>query len=82
MSRPVIEIALASTHIIRFSSGSLFAILKNTVRVRLRLDKNSVKTVYKTPVLIRFGLGSTPWFYPGVNSLVSEVRNNSFLHLG
>ena len=43
----------ASTHIIRFSSDSLFAILKNTIR--LRFDKNSVKPVYKTPVWVRFG---------------------------
>ena len=40
--------------IIRFSSGSLLAILKNTVRVRLRFDKNNVKPVYKTPVQVRF----------------------------
>ena len=44
----------ASTHIIPFSSGSLFAILKNAVRVRLRFDKNSVKPVCKTPVRVRF----------------------------
>ena len=42
----------ASAQIIRFSSGSLFAILKNTVR--LRFDKTSVKPVYKTPVQVRF----------------------------
>ena len=41
-------------YIIRFSSGSLFAILKNTAQVWLRFDKNSVKQVYKTPVRVRF----------------------------
>ena len=40
--------------IIRFSSGSLFAILKNTVQIRLRFDKIRVKPVYKTPVWVRF----------------------------
>ena len=40
--------------IIRFSSGSLFVILKNKVRVRLRLDKNSAKPVYKTLVRVQF----------------------------
>ena len=51
-----VRLRFASTQIIRFSSGSLFAILKNrpTVRVRLRFDKNSVKPVYKTPVRVRF----------------------------
>ena len=44
------RLRFASTQIIRFSSGSLFAILKNTVQVRLRFDKISVKPVYKTPV--------------------------------
>ena len=44
----------ASTLIIRFSSGLLFAMLRNTVRARLRFNKNSVKPVYKTPVLVRF----------------------------
>ena len=48
-----VRLRLASTHIIRFSSGSLFAILKNTVGVRLRFDKNSVKPVYKTTVRVR-----------------------------
>ena len=45
-----IRLRFASTQIIRFSPSSLFAILKNTVQVRLRFDKNSVKPVYKTPV--------------------------------
>ena len=49
-----VRLRFASTHIIRFSSGSLFAILKKTARVRLRFDKNSVKPVYKTPVRVRF----------------------------
>ena len=49
-----VRLRFASAHIIRFSSGSLFAILKNTVRVRLRFDKNSEKPVYKTPVRVRF----------------------------
>ena len=49
-----VRLRFASTDIIRFGSGSLFAILKNTVRVRLRFDKNSVKPVYKTPVRFRF----------------------------
>ena len=46
-----VRLRFASNYIIRFSSGSLLAILKNTVR--LRFNKNSVKPVYKTPV--RFG---------------------------
>ena len=49
-----VRLRFASTHIIRFSSGSLFAIFKNSVRVRLRFDKNSIKPVYKTPVRVRF----------------------------
>ena len=49
-----VRLRFASTEIIRFSSGSLFAILKNTVRARLRFDKNSVKPVYKTAVRVRF----------------------------
>ena len=49
-----VRLRFASAYIIRFSSGSLFAILKNTVRVRIRFDKNSVKSVYKTPVRVRF----------------------------
>ena len=49
-----VRLRFASTDIIRFSSGLLFAILKNTVRVRLRFDKNSVKPVYKTPVRVLF----------------------------
>ena len=49
-----VGLEFASTQIIRFSSGSLFAILKNRVWVRLRFDKNSVKPVYKTPVRVRF----------------------------
>ena len=58
-SEPLLSIGLgsvkfASTQIIRFSFGSLFAILKNAVRVRLRFDKNSLKPVYKTPVQVRF----------------------------
>ena len=51
-ARVRLSFASRPTHIIRFSSGSLFAILKNTVR--LRFDKNSVKPVYKTPVRVRF----------------------------
>ena len=42
------------TQIIRFSSGSLFVIFKNTVRIRLRFGKNSIKPVYKTPVRVWF----------------------------
>ena len=58
-SRPLfqstrVQLRFARTQIIRFSSSSLFAKLKNTVRVRLRFDKNSVKPVYKTPVRVRF----------------------------
>ena len=58
-SKPLFQLVrfrlrFASIHIIRFSSGSLFAILKNTVRVRLRFDRNRVKRVYKTPVRVRF----------------------------
>ena len=49
-----VRLRFASTQIIRFSSGSLFAILKNTVQVRLRYDKISVKPVYKTQVRVRF----------------------------
>ena len=49
-----VRLKFSSTQIIRFSSGSLFAILKNTVRLRLRFDKNSVKPVYKTPGGVRF----------------------------
>ena len=49
-----VRLRFSSTQIIRFSSGSLIAILKNTVRVRLRFDKNSLKPVYKTPVRVRF----------------------------
>ena len=49
-----VRLRFASTHIIRISSGSLFAILKNTVRVRLRFDKDNVKPVYKTSVRVRF----------------------------
>ena len=49
-----VRLRFANTQIIRLSSGSLFANLKNTVRVRLRFDKNSVKSVYKTPVWVRF----------------------------
>ena len=37
-----VRLRFASTHNIRFSFGSLFAILRNTVRVRLRFDKNCV----------------------------------------
>ena len=53
-----VRLRFASTHIIRFSSGSLFAILKNTVWVRLRFDKNSVQPV----CILRFEFGSTPCF--------------------
>ena len=49
-----VGLKFASTHIIRYSSVSLFAILKNTVRVRLRFDKNNVKPVYKTPIRVWF----------------------------
>ena len=41
-----VRLRFASTSIIRFSSSSLLAILKNTVR----FDKISVKPFYKTPV--------------------------------
>ena len=53
-----VRLRFASTHIIRFSSCSLCTILKNTVRVRLRFDQNSVKPVCKTPV--RFDSLVTP----------------------
>ena len=43
-----VRLRFASTQIIPFSSGSLFAILKNMVQVRLRFDKISVKPIYKT----------------------------------
>ena len=49
-----VRLRFASTQIIWFSSGSLFAILKNTVQVWLRFDKISVKPVCKTPVRVRF----------------------------
>ena len=49
-----VRLRFASIHIIRFSVGSLFAILKNTVWVRLKFDKNSIKPVYKAPVRVRF----------------------------
>ena len=42
------------TQIIWFSSDSLSVIFKNTVRVRLRFCKNSIKPIYKTPVRVRF----------------------------
>ena len=48
------RLRFASTHIILFSSGSLLVILKISICVRLRLDKNSVKPVYKTSVWVRF----------------------------
>ena len=63
------RLRFSSTQIIRFSSGSLFAILKNTVRFRLRFDKNSLKPVYKTPVWVRFD--SLLAFLPCRTSLVS-----------
>ena len=52
-----VKVRKPSAHINRFSSGSLFAILKNSAQVRLRFDKmtkNTVKPVYKTPVRVRF----------------------------
>ena len=49
-----VRLRFASTHIIWFSSGSLFVILKNMVRVRLKFDINNVKPVYKTPVQVWF----------------------------
>ena len=49
-----VRLRFASTQNIRFSSSWLFAILKNTVQVRLRFDQISVKPVYKTPVRVRF----------------------------
>ena len=45
-----LRFASRSTLVIRFSSGSLIAILKNTVRVRSKFNKNRIKPVYKTPV--------------------------------
>ena len=61
MSEPLfqsvwVRLKFASTHIIRFSSSSLFATLKkkNTVQLWLRFDKNGVKPVYKTPVRFDF----------------------------
>ena len=66
------RLRFASTQIIRFSSGSLFAILKNTVRVRLRFDKNSVKPVYKTPV----------WFDSLVrNNKVKTINNSTLINV-
>ena len=47
-----VRLRFASTQIIRFSSGSLFAILKNTVR--LRFNKNTVKPIYKIPIRVWF----------------------------
>ena len=57
--RAAFSIGSSSVEVRKYShysvqSGSLFAILKNTVRVRLRFDKNSVKPVYKTSVQVRF----------------------------
>ena len=49
-----LRFASRPTQIIRFSSGSLFAILKNMVQVQLRFNKISLKPVYKTPVQVRF----------------------------
>ena len=43
-----VRLRFASTYIIRFALCDL----KNSVR--LRFDKNSVKSVYKTPVRVRF----------------------------
>ena len=58
-SEPLLSIGSGSVKVLKYShysvqSGSLFAILKNTVRVRLRFDKNSLKPVYKTPFRVRF----------------------------
>ena len=60
-----VRLRFTSTQIIRFSSGSLFAILKNTVQVWLRFDKISVKPIYKTPVRVRF------------DSLYKAIRNRN-----
>ena len=49
-----VRLRFASALIIRFSSGSLFAILKNAFQVRRRFDKIRVKPVHKTPVRLRF----------------------------
>ena len=49
-----VRLRFASTQIIQFSSGSLFAILKNAIQVQLWFDKISVEPVYKTPVRVRF----------------------------
>ena len=58
-----VTLRFSSTHVIRFSSGLLLAILKNTVRVQLRFDNNSVKPVYKTPVRVGFDSLSRKAFY-------------------
>ena len=57
--RAAFSIGSGSVKVLKYSnysvqSGSLFAILKNAVQVRLRFDKFSVKLVYKTLVQIRF----------------------------
>ena len=59
------------THIYRFSSGSLFAILKKTVRVRLRFDKNGLKSVLRNS-----GSGSVR--LPASNSAYSCFLNDYF----
>ena len=50
----LVRLRFASTPIVRLSSCSLFAILKNTVHVRSRFDKISVKPFYKTSVRLRY----------------------------
>ena len=58
-SEPLFSVGLGSVKVLKYSnysvsSGSLFAILKNTVWFRLRFDKNSLKPVHKIPVRVRF----------------------------
>ena len=69
-----IRLRFASTQIIRFSSGSLFAILKNTVR--LRFYKNSIKPVYKTPVPVRFD----SLFFTTFQAIIHTILFHSLLN--
>ena len=72
-----VRLRFSSTQIIRFSFGSLFAILKNTVRFRLRFDKNSLKPVYKTPVWVRFDSLVLSSINTTHNDLDKLIENNA-----
>ena len=71
-----VQLWFASTYIIPFSSGSLFAILKNAVRVRFRFDKNSVKPAYKTPV--RLPAFNLPNIAPMCHCAVMRIPNHHY----